>query len=107
MKLLTKDIERKLKRNYEINDDGKGGETDHVPVVKFFYRSATWLITEMNDDGVMYGLCDLGWGQPEIGYVHFSELESIAGMERDAWFVGNKTLTEYAKQAREEGYIFA
>ena len=37
MKLLTKDIERKLKRNYEINDDGKGGETDHVPVVKFFY----------------------------------------------------------------------
>ncbi|AWI86976.1 hypothetical protein C0214_00505 [Methylobacterium sp. DM1] len=31
---------------------------------------ATWLICELDADGdTLYGLCDLGFGEPELGYV--------------------------------------
>ena len=54
-------------------------ETDHVPVVKLFNPcgAAVWLITEMMDDGdTLFGLCDLGFGSPELGYVSLAEIES-------------------------------
>ncbi|MBR0868248.1 DUF2958 domain-containing protein [Bradyrhizobium diazoefficiens] len=45
----------------------------HVPVAKFFARDAqaTWLITEVDPDEPdrLFGLCDLGQGCPELGYV--------------------------------------
>jgi Protein of unknown function (DUF2958) len=52
----------------------------------------------------LFGLCDLGMGEPELGYVSRSELEGIKvrfglGLERDLHFAANKTLSEYAKEA--------
>ena len=112
MKLLTKDIEKKLRSNYEVNV-GVEQTKDHKPVVKFFHPvgSSTWLITELDPDNVMFGLCDLGFGSPEMGYVAMSELEEIVAfglpIERDRWFKADKKLTEYADLARNQGYIDA
>ncbi|WP_435521863.1 DUF2958 domain-containing protein [Bradyrhizobium japonicum] len=44
----------------------------HVPVAKFFTPAqAAWLITEVdpNEPDRLFGLCDLGQGCPELGYV--------------------------------------
>ena len=112
MKLLPIDIEQKLRANYRVNTD-KEQTTDHKPVVKFFHpmSSATWLITELDPDNIMFGLCDVGQGNPEMGYVALSEIkETLAfGMpiERDRYFEADKTLTEYADLARNQGYIAA
>ena len=89
-------------------------EPDHFPVVKFFNPcgAATWLITQMDEDNIMYGLCDLGMGHPELGYVSLDELTSIRlqfglTIERDMHFKAVKPLGEYAKEAREQGRIAA
>lgn len=83
--------------------------TDHVPVVKFFdpAGAATWLITEIraDDPDTMFGLCDLGMGFPELGYVSLSELKSIKNrlgipLERDLFFTAAHPLSVYAEAAR-------
>lgn len=124
MMLLTKEIETKLRKNGEINlahrlDDGN--TEDFKPVVKFFTPAgaATWLISEISDEGedmdgnpdlILFGLCDLGFGSPEMGSVSLNELKSLKlqfdlGIERDMHFTATKTLTEYADDARAEGRI--
>lgn len=90
-------------------------EMERKPIVKFFspWGSATWLISELDDDGdTMFGLCDLGLGYPEIGYVSLNELRKIKGpfgltIERDLHFTADKTLTEYAEEASKKGRISA
>ena len=61
-------------------------ETDYPPVVKLFTpdANATWLISEVDPDDPdrLFGLCDLGLGYPELGYVSLAE---IAGGQRQAW----------------------
>lgn len=111
MKLLTKSIERKLKAN-AINGFMFGN--DHKPVVKFFGGGAfTWLMSEMHPDtDRMYGLCDLQQGFPELGIVSLYDIESISfkcglKVERDLWFEADKTLNEYADEARIAGRIAA
>jgi hypothetical protein len=54
---------------------------------------ATWLLCslERGDPDVAYGLCDLGFGTPEIGSVRISELGSYVlplglRLERDLYF---------------------
>ncbi len=48
-------------------------ERDHFPVVKLFTpdAGATWLLTEcdIDDPNRLFGLCDLGLGCAEVGYV--------------------------------------
>ena len=104
MKLLTKQIEKKLKANNWSN----------TPVVKFFGGGAcTWLICEMDEDGdTLFGLCDLGHGCPELGTVSLSELQNTKfayglGVERDRYFKADKTITQYAEEARANGRIIA
>ena len=88
---------------------------DHKPVVKFFvpWGAGTWLISELEPAGdIAFGLCDLGMGSPEMGYVSLKELRAIRGpfglyIERDSHFEGTKPLTEYADEAREKGRIVA
>ena len=50
-----------------------GEDIDPHPVVKLFTpdAGATWLITEADPEypDHMFGLCDLGLGSPELGYV--------------------------------------
>lgn len=83
--------------------------TDHVPVVKFFdpCGAATWLITEAvpHEPDTLFGLCDLGMGFPELGYVSLTELKSVKGrlgigLERDVFFSACFPLSIYAQAAR-------
>ncbi len=109
MKLLTADLLEQLVRNGQT-------QSDHVPVVKFFdpCGAATWLITEIDpDDGdTLFGLCDLGLGFPELGYVSLSELAQMRnrfdlGIERDVHFKADKPLSQYAEEARSRRRIIA
>ena len=105
MKLLTKELEKKLRANNWSN----------IPVVKFFGGGAcTWLISEMEEDGdTLFGLCDLGFGSPELGTVSLSELQTLKfpplglGVERDRYFKADKTMTQYADESRAKGRIVA
>lgn len=89
-------------------------ERDHFPVVKLFTpdAGATWLITECDPDEPdrFFGLCDLGVGAPELGYVSLAEIMEVRGrlglpVERDLHFVADKPLSVYADEARVKGRI--
>jgi hypothetical protein len=106
MMLLTKQDLKNLKNNLNTP------ELERKPVVKFFGGSScTWLISEIDANNVMFGLCDLGQGFPELGYVSLDELAAVKfppfglPVERDRWFEADKTVSEYASEASERGYI--
>ncbi|MBY3222790.1 DUF2958 domain-containing protein [Rhizobium laguerreae] len=73
MKLLTEELKAKL-----IANNVEAPEEDHIPVVKWFtpWANATWLIREMEPDGRCFGLCDVGQGTSELGYVSVEEFKS-------------------------------
>ena len=108
MKLITEDIKAELLANWRDENE------DHKPVVKLFdpTGAATWLITEMSqeDNDILFGLCDLGMGFPELGYVSLKELESVKGfaglgIERDIHFDATYPLSVYAEAAHASGRI--
>lgn len=91
-------------------------DCDHIPVVKLFTpdAGATWLLTECDPDEPdrLFGLCDLGHGYPELGYVSLAEITEVRGrlglpVERDQHFVADKPLSAYAEEARIKGRIVA
>lgn len=91
-----------------------GDEIDPLPVIKLFTpdAAATWLLTEVDpdDEDRAFGLCDLGLGFPELGWVRFSELEAVRGrlnlpVENDLHFSARQPLSAYASDAREHGRI--
>ena len=105
MKLITEEIKTKLASN-------KGDPNLDKPYLKLFSPTgaATWLISEMIDEDTLFGLCDLGMGFPELGYVSLQELESLElplsmKVERDMYFEPSKTLEEYASVARQHSRI--
>lgn len=74
----------------------------------------TWLLTEIDPDDTdrAFGLCDLGMGCPELGYVSLAELSAVRGgfglpVERDLHFRPSKTLFGYADHAGTAGAIRA
>ena len=101
MHLLTQDQRARLIAN---------GKTpgDHAPVVKFFspVGAATWLFSELDEDGdILFGLCDLGFGCPEMGSASLAEFSAVTlpfglTIERDLHFEGHFPLTVYADAAR-------
>lgn len=100
-----------LKRNGEAY---AAQHRDLIPVVKFFdpCGAATWLITRLDpkDPDILYGLCDLGMGFPELGPVRFSELAAVKGrlgigLERDLWFTARYPLSVYAAAAQRVSRI--
>jgi len=102
MKLITKAIAAKLAKKSD------------KPALKLFspVGAATWLISEIDENRIMFGLCDLGHGSPELGYVSLDEIESVRlpfglKIERDLHFTPDKTLAEYADEARSAGRIVA
>ena len=110
MELMTEKIKQKLLRNGDVTNRGN----DHRPVVKFFGGGAcTWLITEMDsaDDDTLFGLCDLGMGCVELGYVSLEELRSMRfppfglGVERDLLFKATAPLSTYTKASTQEQRI--
>jgi hypothetical protein len=57
-----------------------------------------------------FGLCDLGLGSPELGWVSLPELAKIRGrfglrVERDYFFVADRPLSAYADAAHAAGRI--
>lgn len=105
MILLTPELRAQL-----IANNVTAREADHIPVVKWFtpWARATWIITEMEPDGLCFGLCDLGHGTPELGDVSVEELESIRGpvglrIERDMHWHPTKPLSAYTSVARRAG----
>jgi hypothetical protein len=114
MKLFTKKIGDKLIENHKATMESDGEDLHHVPVVKLFdaFGSATWLLTEYDperEEG--FGLCDLGMGSPELGYVSLAEIRSLSfcgvpRVERDMhWSPDNNSLTKFADRARQEQRI--
>jgi hypothetical protein len=85
-----------------------GNTEDFAPVVKLFnpMGAATWLISELDEDeDTAFGLCDLGMGEPELGYVSLRELREIRlplglYIERDMHFKAQAKLSVYAEAAR-------
>lgn len=97
-------------RNKLLKNNAEARDADHIPVVKWFtpWGAATWLLTEMEQDGdTCFGLCDLGIGEPELGYVSLKEVKSVKGphgllVERDEHFRPTKPLSEYLCAARKK-----
>jgi hypothetical protein len=116
MKLLLDHQTRAMLANGRWNAERPEDPTDFCPVVKLFvpWGAATWLLTELDLEypDIAFGLCDLGMQCPELGNVSLSEIASIRGpggltIERDRHFTANKTLSEYATEARNAGRIKA
>jgi hypothetical protein len=115
--MLTQDDKKKMLENGRQrvgagDDDTRG----LLPVVRLFTSDANcnFLLAalEADDPDVAYGLCDLGMGFPELCRIRVSELESLRGeegkpVERDPGFRPDKTLAEYAAEARSSGRIEA
>lgn len=58
------------------------GETGDLPAVKLFTpdAGATWILWEFDEeDGMAFGLCDLGLGFPEMGSVSIDEIAAVRG----------------------------
>ena len=95
MKLMTKEIEKNLRKSPIYSKDGQGKKAKVV--VKYFnpMGAGTWLITEGNQldngDWELFGYIYIHeW---EWGYVLLSELQSIKlpwglGIERDLYSSG-------------------
>jgi len=114
MKRITNEQRTKLLDNGAAG--ARGEERDPRPVVKLFTpdAGATWLLTELDpaDPDRAFGLCDLGLGFPELGYVLLSELATVRGplglsVERDRYFVADRPLSAYVSAALAAGAIRA
>lgn len=116
MKLFTGAILKKLFANGAAQKGNPHGSIDFYPVVKLFLPvgGATWLFTKLDPDDpdLLFGLCDLGLGFPELGDTSRREIESVVGkmglkIERDLFFKADKPLSAYAEEARQQRHICA
>jgi len=108
-KWFTQSQWQRLLRN-DTHDDTFGRK----PVVKLFTPdgSATWLLISVSQDepDLAFGLCDLGVGFPELGYVSLSELAALRGalnlpVEKDRHVKLDKPLRVYVAQAEQSQHI--
>ena len=111
-KLITDEQRTQLLANGRQSLENEN--SDPTPVVKLFTpdAGATWLLTEIDPDDHdhAFGLCDLGLGAPELGWVSLQELTTVRGrlglpVERDLHFRAEKRLSAYARDARQAGRI--
>ena len=116
LSVFTPQAAQQLAENHKTQQPLKGTsrEQDFVPVCKLFlpWAAATWLLTEMSDDGLAFGLSDLGFGSPELGYISMDEIYSVQGpgglrVEQDLHWTAKHSLSEYASKARAAGRITA
>ena len=87
---------------------------DHLPVVRLSLpgSNAAWLLTELGPDNtdLAFGLCDLGLGFPELGYLSMDELKDAAAyfgstLFNDPDFAPRYPISIYARAARMAGAI--
>jgi len=110
MEFLTEaQKEQLLKNGSEENRD-----QDHAPIVKLFIpnTNAIWLLSEIEpaNPTIAFGLCDLGLGFPELGYVDLDELKEIRvaetfQIEQDYSFKSQYPMSVYAQAARMGRFI--
>ncbi len=110
MKLLTQEqIQTLMEQGLPQNRD-----KDMFPVVKLFTpdANATWLLVDIDpsDPDLAFGLCDLGLGFPELGYVSLQELATVRGclglpVERDLSFKAKYPISVYAEAAHKAEHI--
>lgn len=116
MTLLTPELRHLLRTNAvlrEMHERRELAAPDPCPVVKFFNPCgpATWLATELDrDDDTLFGLADLGFGTPELGYFSLSEIAEVRlpfglGIERDEHFGTRHSLSTWAAEARVQGSV--
>ena len=113
MKLITKEIRKKLLENGRVRNADPDGNHDFSPVCKFFHplSAFTALITEMDpeDEDRVFGLFDHGMGFPELGYGSISEMEGakVLGLatERDLYWNATAPLSAYTEAARKASRI--
>ena len=115
MTLFTKAQTEQLIANCQtqiVRMDNRQSDIDFTPVVKLFTPDAqcTWLLTELGLDDIAFGLCDLGMGTPELGFVSMREIRELRGplglpVERDMHFAADKPISVYADEARTHGRI--
>ncbi len=112
MILITQEQRAQLLANGALSNTDENH--DPLPVVKLFTPdgSATWLLASLDPEcpDIAEGLCDLGFGHPEMGSVRLSEIEAVRGglglpVERDLHFTPKKPLSAYARDARRTGQI--
>lgn len=111
MILLPDELRAKLRAEARRSAEQPGH--DPCPLAKFFnpLGPATWLVTELAQDGdSLFGLADLGFGCPELGYFSLREIEGIRlpyglRIERDCAFVTMDPLSVWAEMARRAGSI--
>ncbi|MBS0426714.1 MAG: DUF2958 domain-containing protein [Proteobacteria bacterium] len=115
--LFTPEQREQLAANWQamlpVDPRNEPNDLDPRPVVRLFTPDAraVWLLTELDEpNGLAFGLCDLGLGFPELGYVSLAELEALRGpsglrVERDIAFVADRPLSAYTRQALAAGRI--
>ena len=107
MSLLTRELRAALRAQYDSD------AADKRPLVKLFHplSAATWLASEQAEDGdALFGLADLGFGSPELGWFSLHEIESLRmpfglRIERDLNFTTTLALSDWAAWARKAGSI--
>ncbi|WP_380879421.1 hypothetical protein ACFB49_22100 [Sphingomonas sp. DBB INV C78] len=95
--------------------EARGIALDPAPLLKLFdpLGPATWLATELGRDGdTLFGLADLGFGCPELGYFSLRAIASVRlpfglRIERDVTFQSQNPLSVWVDQARRAGSIRA
>lgn len=113
-RLIPQELQEKMIEN--AWDVLKGRGSDHPPIIKLFSiaGNATWLLSELSpfEPTIAYGLCDLGMGFPELGYVSLEELESIQHpslpiplIVQDEHFDAEYLMSIYAEAARQHQCI--
>tara|TARA_Y100000114_G_scaffold134644_1_gene134900 strand:+ start:346 stop:633 length:288 start_codon:yes stop_codon:yes gene_type:complete len=84
MKLLTKELEKKLRENSK--------KRDGIAYVKFFNPTGagTWWVSELDDNNIMYGMAHIF--ENELGYTALSDIQKMKcppyglPIERDSSF---------------------
>jgi len=104
MNLIASAQRQKLLENRQAQRaalDQKTGAIDFESVVKIFTPAgnSTWLLTELDPSNGYraFGRCDLGLGEPELGYVRLHALAAARGelglpLERDLYFAPTRTV---------------
>ena len=85
---------------------------DPMPVVRLYvpYTCCQWLLTEIDEElNIAFGLCDLGMGFPELGYVSLFEIAEVTPHVRcDPHFVAVAPLSVYSREAHNaQGIVLA
>ncbi len=92
------------------NGNPANRDKDHAPVVMLTipFTSCIWLLSELNPEqpNIAFGLCDLGMGYPELGYVDLDEIQLVkhpvfqTGVCVSSEFEGVYPMSAYSKAAR-------